>query len=303
MKAHSFGLDIGSSSIKAVWLGKRGEQIVLESVVSSPATSRGILSDSILDQQRFAQLIRSVLEKASIKNPFANVSVSEHQAYSKIIEMPELSQKELAISLQFQLEQHIPLPLDQVRTDFEILEHEEREGKKTMRVLIVAAPIAILERYEKILGLAGLKIETVETETIALYRCLFPLLSPGFADVVVQIGASTTTLALVRNKVLYSVFTIPQGGGAITRAVSIDLGIDATQAENFKKAYGVSGEVLEGKVGKALSPILEAISGDIGRGILSFKEKNPETQIRQLILSGGSALLPGIEVFFANALD
>ena len=72
MKAHSFGLDIGSSSIKAVWLGKQGDQIVLESVVSSPATSRGILSDSILDQHLiiYSAPVLLFFQYSSISTPF-----------------------------------------------------------------------------------------------------------------------------------------------------------------------------------------------------------------------------------------
>jgi len=83
----------------------------------------------------------------------------------------------------------------------------------------------------------------------------------------------------------------------------LDLGIDITQAENLKKAYGLSQEMLEGKVGRSLSPILESIVGDIKKSVLLFKEKNNNENIGQVILSGGSALLPGVDVFFTSVLD
>lgn len=303
MKARTFGLDIGSASMKALWLGEHNSRVVLESVVSAPATPRGVLSESLIDQQKFAQYVRNILDKANITTSYVNISIPENQVYSKVLEMPELSEKELSIALQFEMEQYIPLPLPEVRTDFEVLSHREKDGRKFMDVLVVGAPIKILERYEKILNLCGLKIESIETEVLSVFRAVSPILSQNSSDIIVQIGASSTNIAILKNKIMHTVFSISLGGSAITRAVSVDLGIEMSQAESFKKAYGFTESVFEGKIGRALSPILDSIAQDIRRGVLSYKERNPEEQIKQLILSGGSALLPGIDVFFTNALD
>lgn len=303
MKAKTFGLDIGTTAVKALWLGKKDNRLVLESVASAATGPRGILSDSFLDQQKFADFIRGMLENAHITIPNVNIALPESQIYSRVFEMPNLSEKELSIALQFEMEQYVPLPLDQVRTDFDILERREEVGKKVMSVLVVAAPLGTLTKYEKVINLIGLKTETIETEMVSVFRCLFPLLSPASPDVIVHIGASTTSVAIARNKVINAIFSIPLGGVAITRAVSLDLGIEMTEAEVFKKVYGAKETMFEGKIGKALSPILESIVGDVRRGILSYKEKNQGVQLRQVILSGGSALMPGIDIFFTHGLD
>ena len=298
----TFGLDIGTTSIKVCKLKKTGKTYMLDSVIVSPNTSKGIMSESLVDQQKLGNSLRELITRAGIKDRNVNVSLPESQVYTKIIEMPLLSDKELAAALKWEMEQYIPLPLDQVKTDWQVLQKIEGKEKKGMFVLIVAAPTAELEKYEKILTQVDLVGESIETEILSVQRALAPLFATQVAHLVLHVGASSSIIAVVREQILQMVFPIGLGGTAITRAISADLGIDLAQAENYKKAYGLNQQAFEGKIGKALSPILESITGDIKKALLLYKEKYKE-EISQIILSGGTALLPGIDAYFINSLN
>lgn len=302
MKAKTFGLDIGTTSIKAVSLKDEQKKITVESLAVSPFTAKNILSESQINQQTIASSIKEMLEIAQIKTRNVNVSIPASQVYTKIIEMPELSEKELATSLSWEMEQYIPLPLNQVRTDWQILDHFTKAGQKTMSVLIIAASVTVLQKYENILTLAGLKPASIETEMVSVHRALSPLLRVNESTLIVHLGSSTTNISISSGKVLRLIATIGLGGLAITRALSSDLGISSSQAEELKKTYGLKNDAFEGKVGKSLHPILESIIADIKRAILTYKEKNQNASINQVILSGGSALLPGIDAFFIENL-
>jgi len=302
MKSNTFGLDIGTTSIKAVSLKSDRTKITVESVAVSPFTAKSILSESQINQQTIAASVKEMLVIAQIKMKDVNVSIPASQVYTKIIEVPELSEKELASSLSWEMEQYIPLPLNQVRTDWQILDHFTKSGQKTMSVLIIAASITILQKYENILHLSNLKPSSIETEMISIHRALSPMLVAGETTLIVHLGSSTTNVSITSDKVLRFVATIGLGGLAITRAISSDLGISSSQAEELKKAYGVDSTTLEGKIGDALRPILEAIIADIKRAILTYREKNPGSVISKILLSGGSALLPGINKFFVDNL-
>ena len=302
MSAKTFGLDIGTTSLKAALIKKNGAEFVVDAIAIAPATSKGILSESLADQKELSDQIKQMLSSAGIKLLDVNISIPDSQVYTKVIEMPLLSDQELSAALKFEMEQYVPLPLDQVRTDWQILGRTEREGKKIMNVMIVAAPYSILDKYEKILSMAGLAPQAIETEIISVHRSLLPLINTPNPNMIIHIGASTTNVAVVKEGIINMAFSIGLGGLAITRAISLDLGIDITQAENFKKAYGLNQDAFEGKIGKSLSPILDSITGDIRKAILLFKEKNNNEEIRQIVLSGGSALLPGIDVYLTNTL-
>lgn len=303
MSANTFGLDIGTTSIKAVSLKSDKSKISVASVAVSPFTAKSILSESQINQQTIASSVSEMLEIAQIKSKDVNVSIPASQVYTKIIEVPELSKKELSSSLSWEMEQYIPLPLNQVRTDWQILDHFTKSGQKTMSVLIIAASLTILQKYENILNLSHLKPASIETEMISIHRALSPMLAPSETTLIVHLGSSTTNISITSDKVLRFVATIGLGGLAITRAISSDLGISSSQAEELKKVYGVDTSTLDGKIGDALRPILDAIIADIKRAILTYKEKNPGSVITKVILSGGSSLLPGLSGFFAESLS
>jgi Tfp pilus assembly PilM family ATPase len=81
------------------------------------------------------------------------------------------------------------------------------------------------------------------------------------------------------------------------------LAVELGQADAYKKAYGLSKDAFEGKIGKSLFPILESILGDIKKTLLLYKDKNPNQSVTQIILSGGTAQLPGIDIYFTNQLN
>jgi type IV pilus assembly protein PilM len=91
------------------------------------------------------------------------------------------------------------------------------------------------------------------------------------------------------------------GGSAINRAIATDFGLTLQQAEEYKKVYGVSGKSLGGKIGQATEPILNSILMEVKKSLAFYSQKyKDEGPIRQILLSGGTAKLPGIDLFFAN---
>ncbi len=298
----TFGLDIGTTSIKALSLKKGGNSFAIESMGLGPAPQKGIMSESPEDLHKFAEAVKQIITSANIKQKEVNVALPESQVYTKIIEMPALSEKELAAALKYEMEQYIPLPLDQVKTDWQVLSPSTAQNK-TSRILLVAASLALIKKYETVLDELGLVPSTIETEMLSVHRSIFPLVNTASSNMIVHMGAATTNIAVVENGELIMVFTVDKGGIAITRAISLDLGIDLTQADSYKKAYGLNKDAFEGKIGKSLFPILESILGDIRKTMLLYKEKNPNQTITQMILSGGSAQLPGVDIYFTNQLN
>lgn len=298
----TFGLDIGTTSIKALSIKKSGSALAVESMGLGPTPVKGILSESPEDLKIFSDAVRKVITSAGIKQREVNIALPESQVYTKIIEMPSLSEKELAAALKYEMEQYIPLPLDQVKTDWQVLSPSTTQAKST-RVLLVAASISLIKKYETIIEELGLVSSSIETEMLSVHRSLFPLVNTQSSNMIVHMGAATTNIAVIENGELIMVFTVDKGGIAITRAISLDLGIDVTQADSYKKVYGLNKDAFEGKIGKSLFPILESILGDIRKTMLLYKEKNPDRVITQIILSGGSALLPGVDIYFTNQLN
>ena len=301
MNKKAFGLDIGATTIKLVFLEAQKGGYIYKSSLIVPSSVKGMLSESPLDQEEMAQTIKKAVSDAHIDSKYVNVALAENQVYTKTLEMPVLSDRELASAIYWEAEQYIPIPLTNVTLTWNVLKRPDKPGSTDkMQVLMVGAPTLLVKKYQKILSMAGLFINSMETEILSTIRSL--VLGENFPPtLIISIGAVSTSFAIVRNGLMVFTYSMSMGGAAINRAIATDFGLTPVQAEEYKKIYGVFGKSLGGKIGQATEPILNSILMEAKKSLAFYAQKyKDETLIRQILLSGGTAKLPGIEIFFAN---
>lgn len=301
MKTQPFGLDIGVTSMKAVWLTESKGAFSLAAIVQAPTPLKGMLSESPFDQEGMATAIKQLLVSGKITTPYVNIALPDSQVYTRVVEMPVLKESELASAIYWEAEQYIPLPLNTVTLDWSILEKPDNdsEGGK-MQVLLVGAPTMLLNKYQKILTMAGLSINIVETEILATIRPLLQGKTPP-SSIAVHIGDLSTSFAIIKNGTITFSYSVATGGIALTRAIASDFGVSIVQAEEYKNAYGIMQQGAGGKVGKSTEPILLSIVSEIKKALAFYTEKyGSAAPIQQIVLSGADARLPGVDLFFAQ---
>lgn len=296
-----FGLDLGTSLIKAVQLKKERGQLVLQAAGSTFTPPKGLASDAPLDQEAVAEAVKKLLAEAKIGTKKVNTALPDAKVFSQVLELPLLTEKELKEALKWEAEQYIPFPLEEVNLDFTIL--EKKEKIKKMDVLIIAAPLRLIEKYVNILRMAGLTPLALETEIIAVSRILASQISEEKTVMVINLGSSATNFSILKKGVFSFASSIPSGGDALARAISQELGFSLDQAEEYKKTYGLEEERLEGKIHAAIKPVMEKIIQEIQRALSFYEEKNPNDRITSLILAGGTARLPGIVSYLTQKLE
>lgn len=301
MNSKSFGLDIGISTINAVWLSRSGNGFIVDASITSPSTQKGMMSESPLDEEEMARAITKTIIDAKISSKSVNVALPENHVYTKVIEMPNLSDQELSSAIYWEAEQHIPVPLSTITLAWSILKRPQKEAvSEKMQVLMVGAPTILIKKYQKITAMAGLSIKFLETEILSIVRAL--VTTDDFPpSVIVNIGSINTSLALIRDGIIIFTYSIPTGGLAISRAITTDFGLTVEQAEEYKKTYGVSDQAHGEKIGSAAEPILNSIMAEIKKALAFYSDKyKNDKPITQILLTGGTAKLPGIDVYFAQ---
>ena len=296
MTNKSFGLDIGATTIKAVSLTRQKNGFLLESSFIMPTPVKGMYSNSPLDEQEMAESLKKVVDNAKITTKNVNIALPENKVYTNVIEMPVMSDKELASAINFEAEQYIPVPLSEINLVWSVLKRDEK-----IRVLMVGAPTIDINKYQRTIAMAGLNIVGIETEILSAIRALVHASIPQ--TLIINIGAENTSLAIIRDGVLIFTYSVPTGGAAINRALEADFGISASESEEYKKVYGMSKEGVGGKVGSSIEAILASILNEIKKTLAFYAQKyKDDTIIQQIVLSGGTAKLPGIQLFFAENL-
>jgi len=302
MTAH-FGLDIGSYSIKAVQVEKKETQYRLVGL-GEARTPASLASESEKDKRAIAETIRKITKEAGIRKKEAALSLAESAVYSRVINLPYLSEKELASAIKFEAEQYIPIPLKEVQLEYLVLSEAgggQGGAGQAMEILLVAAQKKAIDKLVVLVEMAGLIPVILETEILSLIR----VVNLGLSDncLVLDIGNQSTTIAILENKNLKFVRSLRTSGEAFSRAVSQELNMDFFQAEKYKHAYGLNSSALEGRVAKAIAPIFEPILNEVKKSLNFFSQRPGGGQIRTIVLSGGSALMASLSTYLAQALN
>lgn len=297
----SIGLDIGSKSIKIVELNRDGKGWALRSA-GAVGYSGASIDANFTDEKAVAELatiIKKLTKDAKISGREVAIALPETQVFTRVMQFPLLTDSEIASAVKWEAEEYIPIPVKDAIIEHQIVERLENASPPQVLVLLVAVLRNLVESYIHVCSKAGLSVNGVETELMSMIRSLAP---EGKASMLVDFGAHSTDIAITKNNQLYFSRSVPTAGDAFTRAVAQSLGVTIQQAEEYKRTYGLSEDQLEGKVGRSIEPILKVVATEIKKAIhyyqLNIKGETPS----QVIISGGTAGLPGISPILTNLL-
>lgn len=304
----SVGLDIGSKTIKIVELGKEGSSWKLRAsgIVGYTGNSPERMKDG-KEAGVLAQTIKKLHKEAKISTKNVAIALPEAQVYTRIVKFPLLTDSEIASAVRWEAEQYIPIPINDAIVQHQIIERKQDTTPPQAYVLLVAAPKDLVGKYAKIVEHAGLRLNAVETELIALTRSLAP---ENQTVLIVDFGAKSTDIAIGKNEQLTFSRSIPTAGEAFTRAVAQGLGVEKQQAEQYKKTYGLQSSQLEGKVRAALDPVFRMVADEMKKAMHFYQIEEKGESPSSAILSGGTAGMPeaastltkmlGLEVVIGN---
>lgn len=302
------GLDIGTKTIKIVELDAAGASFTLSA--SGIVGFSGNSVEKIIDDKEmsaFAQVIKRLHAETGVSSHDVTLSIPEQGAFTRTVTFPLLTDAEITSAVKWELEQYIPIPAAEAISQHIILERNEKSSPPSVLVLLVAAPRILVEKYTRVVQMAGLNPVAVETELIALTRALAPV---DKTSLLIDLGANSTDIAIARNGMLCFSRSIPLAGEAFTRAVSQGLSINPAQAEEYKKTYGFAQAQLEGKIKTALDPVLRLIVDEVKKAISFYQSEQKNEPPTIIQISGGTSGMPqiitsltellGIEVSIAN---
>lgn len=296
----SVGLDIGTKTIKIVELSREGNSYSLRS--AGAIGNSGPQIEKIQSDKEFgeaAAIIKKLVHDTKLGSKDVAISISENLAFTRILKFPLLNDQEISSAVKWEAEEYIPIPISEAIVEHTILERQEVGSPPQALVLLVAVQRSLVEKYVKVATMAGLRVIGVETELIALTRSLAP---PEKTSLVIDFGSRSTDIAVVKNGQVYLARSLSIAGDAFTRAVAQTLGVQAIQAEEYKKTYGLATGQLDGKVAKALSPTFKVVVEEIKKAVHFYQLETKGDLPTSVVLSGGSSGLPGLVPAFAKLL-
>ena len=294
------GLDIGSSAVKAVELKAAGKGFKVLAFGSEPVPPDSIVDGAIIDGAAVSDAIRRLFENKAFKTKEVAASLSGNAVIVKKINLPVMTEAELAESIYWEAEQYIPFDIQDVNLDYQILDAGTGpDSKGTMDVLLVAAKKEKIADYTGVISQAGRTPVIVDVDAFALqnaYEANYGV-DPQAIVVLLNAGASAININILSGD--QSVFTrdVSLGGNAYTEAVQKELNLPFDTAEQLKK-----GEAVDGMSFEDVKPVLHAMTENVLLEIQKtfdfFKATAASDRIDRILLSGGASRVDG----FAAAL-
>ncbi|HEY5886033.1 MAG TPA: type IV pilus assembly protein PilM [Pyrinomonadaceae bacterium] len=302
-KKNLVGLDIGSSSVKAVELNKKGNALQLVNLGFESLQPDTIVDGQIMELNNVANVITSIFTEHQIKTSRVAAGVSGHSVIVKNIVLPQMSEDELQESFSWHAEEHIPFDISDVNLDYQVTS----TSTDALNVLMAACKSDKIANVKQAIQLAGKQPVVIDVDAFALQNCYEVNYQPKDTDVValLNIGSSTMNINILNGTRSVFARDASVGGNQYTSLLQKELGLTFEQAEAAKRGF----ELPDGIEARPIQPIIETVSDILAleiRKTMDFyratAEENEEA-IQKILIAGGGSKLPGLTDYLARRFE
>lgn len=328
-KSHSFlGIDLGAGGVKLVELKvEKNRPVLLTYAVTSDrqdvhhllpnlpgSKSKSFLTSNHLPAAtelspgaveaeteekaaKYAAILKTVVKRANAKSKRAVVSLPVSAVFHAIVTLPIVKKEEFDYLLKAEVGKLLPYPLDEATLDYQVLPGSK--GATSERVLVNAVPRSLVVFYTKVFAAAGLQLEALEPESVALTRSLIG--RDQSVTMLVDIGAEQTNFFIIDGAIPITHHSIEVGGSRLTENLKKIWQVNDDIAETMKQ--DLFNEVLlkDGRLPitkehfkNLIMPIADPIIKEIQYGLEVYLKQtgNEGKMLEKVVLTGGAAILP-----------
>lgn len=194
------GVDIGSTAIKAIELTQAGRHHSVRAFGTEPVPGGAVVDGTINDVAAVADAMRRLFERHRIRTPDVAASLSGSGVFVKRITVPMMSELELAASIGWEVEQHIPLDVEELHFDYERVSDSARTGG-AMEILLAAATKEKVARHVDAITKAGKTPAILDVTAFALQNAyeVNHEIEPNGLIALIDVGTGSITVHVVRD--------------------------------------------------------------------------------------------------------
>lgn len=298
-----FGLDIGHGKVRVMQLDTpkprvRSKLIGYGETTFDPAA----IKDGVIETPEVvAAAVQDMFMHHLVGDITTNrvaVALPMARAFTRSLEVPKLSAKELAEAVQNEAEQYIPAALDDLYLDYT----EVGADPVKTTVFIVAMPKRMIDSYIMLARLLGLETVVLQTSSGAGAQLFMRDDQSDIPSLLIDFGSDSADITVYDHGPAVS-GTVACGSELITAAIARTLGVSDKEATLIKAKYGVNLSKKQFEIQAAIDPILGLLIKEIKRTVRYYEEHaNDKRQISQVIIAGGGANMPGLAEYLTSNL-
>lgn len=292
------GLDVGSTAVRAAELAEGSPPTVVRAA-QVPLPAGAVENGEVREVEAVSEGLRELWTRGGFKSRKVWMGVGNQRVVVREIALPTMPEKELRQSLGFQVQEFIPMPVDEAVLDYHLIEELEVDGRQMLRLLLVAAQKAMVDTLVTSATNAKLEPMGLDLVPFAMVRAVGATgagmeLERTGGEAVVDVGAHVTNIVVHAAGETRFVRILPSGGRDITVAIARGLTVEDEVAERLKR-----GEMVEDSTAtpeQALEVAMQRATQFVDEIRSSLEFYTAQTQgarIERLLISGGGSKLAG----------
>lgn len=294
------GLDLGSSAVRAVQVRTGRGAPMLERLGQVPLSPGVIRDGEIVEPDQVVQALRRLWQSFGFRSRDVCLGLANQQVIVRQLDLPYLPMADLRRSLPLQVGDQLPIAVDQSILDLYLLANlESDQGQRISRVMVVAAPRAMVQQLVDVVRQARLEPVGLDLDAFALLRALADprVLPGGDAELLIDAGAAVTNLLVHQAGRPRFVRIVVAGGGAITETLVNALGVTAEAAEAAKAAVGMPFDQVTAPMddqSRLIADRAEQFLDEIRASMDYYAVSGEAVPLERALLTGGATLMPNL---------
>jgi type IV pilus assembly protein PilM len=297
------GVDVSSTALKLVELSEAGKGAYrLERYAIEPLPKDVVTDGNIANLDQVSDALRRAHKRLGSRNRNIALALPAAMVITKKIIVPAgQTEEELELQVETEANQYIPFALDEVNLDFQTLGPAPNSPDE-VEVLIAASRKEKVEDRVAIADAAGLKPRVMDVESYATeeaFKLIAPSLPANGRDqniALVDVGAHVMHFYVLRNNQILFSRDQAFGGNQLTHEIQRAFNLSPEEAESAKKNAGLP----ENYDVDVLQPFMETLALEVTRALQFFFTSTSYSQVDQIVLAGGCALIPGLDELVAK---
>lgn len=321
----AIGLEIGSSSFRVAQLRAAGELPLLTNCGLVRVPRGAVVGGEIVDTEVVSYTLSELWRKVGLRDKRVIVGVGNQKVVIRVIDFPYMEKQELKNALQFQAQDYIPIPVEEVILDYEVIgDYTTESGERMLQVILVAAQREMIQNVINAVEGAGLKPEVIDVTAFAIARSLLhekkpPSLAeeprPAETTALINVGAGITSVVIAEEDLVKFARVVTLAGDDWTQAVADSLGVTFEEGEDLKVRIGlpplvgdrfmdIPSELLDRAevVQDVLEREVTRFIGEVKRSFDYYLAQTP-VELKRVIVNGGSAKLKNFLPYLEKALE
>lgn len=295
----AIGLDIGTSGVRAAELtfGKAG--ITLEKFGQVALPDGAVRDGEVINPAAVTEAIKELWALTKFTQKKVIVGVANQKVIVRQVDLLWQPMDELRAGLAFQVQDTIPMPVDQALLDFYPLEEFTADnGSQMLRGLLIAASREMVQAQLDAVQGAGLTPTMVDLTAFAVLRSLAEtdeLGMGGKMEALVDVGARVTNIVVHEGGIPRFVRILLMGGADVTDALAERTATSLMDAEALKHELGMnSSDPEQLAAGRVMDASGQQFVDQV-RGSLDYYVASPGARpIERIVFTGGGSRLNGL---------